>query len=346
MKISRLHIKSKLAIGLVLSSALFMACSKEKNEVGPVAKEVLTIPEGFPEMTFPEDNKFTPARWELGKKLFYDPILSVDGKVSCASCHKADLAFADDKAFSPGVEGRPGVRNAPSLANVGYHPYYLREGSVPILEMQVLVPIQEENEFAHDILHIVDSLKNDQIYIKMSMEAYDREPDPFVITRALATFERTLISGDSRFDQYYYQGDKSMLTKEESRGKKLFFSDRTNCSGCHGGFNFTDYSFKNNGLEAVYDDIGRMRFTGAPEDESLFKVPSLRNVELTSPYMHNGKFATLMEVVEHYNLGGKQHPNKSQLLKPLELTSQEKNDLVAFLKSLTDYNFIYREDFR
>lgn len=344
MKNLGLHIFQMLTIVLSLSSTL--ACSKEMEEVGYEREQLLATPEGFPEMPFPEDNLFTKERWELGKRLFYDSVLSVDGTLSCASCHKPSLAFADDRAFSAGVKERPGVRNAPSLANVGYHPYYLREGSVPTLEMQVLVPIQEENEFAHDILHIVDSLKNDQTYIRMSMEAYDREPDPFVITRALATFERTLISGDSRFDKYYYQGSKSILTKEESRGKELFFSDRTSCSSCHGGFNFTDYSFKNNGLEAVYDDIGRMRFTGVPEDESLFKVPSLRNVELSAPYMHNGIFGNLLEVVDHYNAGGKPHPNKSKLLKPLNLSEQEKSDLVAFLKTLTDQSFISNLDLK
>ncbi len=155
--------RTAMALGLAV---FFVVACKEETPVNPPASEkIFVIPEGFPEMTFPEENEFTKARWELGKKLFYDPILSVDNTISCASCHKAHLAFADDKAFSPGVENRPGVRNAPSLANVGYHPYFLREGSVPTLEMQVLVPVQESNEFAHDMLAIAKILKDDPEYI-------------------------------------------------------------------------------------------------------------------------------------------------------------------------------------
>lgn len=306
--------------------------------------QLLVIPEGFPEMPFPEDNTFTRERWELGKKLFYDPILSVDHTLSCADCHKQHLAFSDDRAFSPGVMGRPGVRNAPSLTNVGYQPYFLREGSVPTLEMQVLVPIQEKNEFAHNILNIVEDLKKSPEYMKRSQEAYGREPDAFVITRALATFERTFISGNSRYDQQTYQG-KEVLNASEKRGMALFFSKKAHCSSCHNGFNFTDYSFKNNGLDTAYSDNGRRRLTNKAEDEALFKVPSLRNVALTAPYMHNGSLSTLQEVVAHYNSGGKPHSNKSKLIRPLKLTEQEQQDLVSFLKSLTDNEFINNEIF-
>lgn len=331
--------KPILKIVFILSLVLILSCEKSDNlKVEDPA--ILVIPEGFPDMPFPEDNQFTKSRWELGKKLFYDPVLSVDGTISCASCHKANLAFADDRAFSPGVQNRPGVRNAPSLANVGYHPYYLREGSVPTLEMQVAVPVQEENEFAHNMVRIAELLSSNWEYQMMANEAYDRSVDPFVITRAISTFERSLISGNSDFDKYFYQGNKSALSESEKRGMDVFFSDKAKCGTCHGGFNFTDYSFQNNGLDTIYADPGRMRLTGLPEDEGLFKVPSLRNVELTSPYMHNSKFKTLMEVVEHYNSGGKEYQNKSSRVRALNLTQQEKADLVAFLKSLTDDVFV------
>lgn len=329
----------RLAMAVLLSLAFLFSCQKEQS-LQPEENSIIEIPEGFPDMPFPEDNQFSKARWELGKKLFYEPLLSVDGSISCASCHKANLAFADDKAFSPGVENRSGVRNAPSLANIGYHPYFLREGSVPTLEMQVLVPVQEENEFDHDMLLIAELLGKREDYQNMAQEAYAREVDPFVITRALATFQRSLISGNSRYDQFYYQGKSSALSESQKRGMTLFYSKNTNCFKCHGGLNFTDYSFQNNGLDTVYADPGRMRFTGLPEDESRFKVPSLRNVELTGPYMHNGQYTTLMDVVEHYNSGGENHPNKSELVKPLGLSQQEKEDLVAFLKSLTDESFV------
>lgn len=331
----------------ILLSLIFFACAKEHTPViEDAGDKILQIPEGFPQMPFPEDNNFTEARWLLGKKLFYDPILSIDGTLSCSSCHKAQLAFADDRAFSPGVMNRPGVRNAPSLANIGYHPYFLREGSVPTLEMQALVPVQEENEFAHSMPEIARLLQNNKDYVKMSYEAYERKPDPYVITRALATFQRSLISGNSPYDQYYYQGEKSALSASAKRGMELFFSNRTNCSSCHGGFNFTDYSFQNNGLDTVYNDPGRKRLTGKVEDEATFKVPSLRNVQLTAPYMHNGRFHTLEEVIEHYNSGGQAYPNKSVLIKPLELSSEERKDMVEFLKSLTDGEFINNSTFR
>lgn len=322
-------------------SIVYLASCADKAEL-PVSPKpgLLQVPEGFPGMPFPEDNQFTEERWQLGKRLFYDPVLSIDSQVSCGSCHQQSLGFADDVALSPGAFGRPGVRNAPTLANVGYHPYFLTEGGVPTLEMQVLVPVQEHNEFAHNIVEIAKLLQKDSAYTKMSKAAYGREPDPFVITRAISTFERTLISGNSAYDKYHYQGKTSALTPVEKRGMELFFSSKTNCSSCHSGFNFTDFSFANNGLDTAYSDIGRMRVTGNPEDRALFKVPTLRNIALSAPYMHDGRFATLEEVVGHYNSGGKAHPNKSGLIRPLHLTSKEKGELAAFLNSLTDWEFV------
>ena len=298
------------------------------------------VPEGFPPVVYPEDNTFTADRYELGRRLFYDPILSADSSISCASCHLPELAFSDQVALSPGIYGRPGVRNAPSLANVAYHPYFLREGSVPTLEQQVLVPIQEENEMAHNIVAIASAMERDSSYVAMSISAYNRPPDAFVITHALATFERTLLSGNSRYDQLMRQEEGAAFGQLERQGMELFFSDRTNCSVCHGGFNFTDYRFANNGLDTSYADIGRMRFTGKQEDLSLFKVPSLRNIALTAPYMHDGSIATLEEVVHHYNTGGKAHPHRDPLIRPLHLSSEEEQAIVAFLKTLSDPDFV------
>ncbi len=317
---------------------LLLSCEKATTTL-PQPNALLEVPEGFPPIPFPKDNQFSEARWELGKKLFYDTRMSIDGTVSCASCHAPQLAFADTQAFSPGVFSRPGVRNAPSLANVAYQPYFLREGAVPSLEMQVLVPIQESNEFNHNIVDLADEFANIPEYVEMSREAYNRDPDPFVITSAIATFERTLISGNAAFDQYQ-NGNISALSQSQKRGMDLFFSNRTNCSTCHGGFNFTDYSFENNGLYLNYQDIGRERLTNNPIDRARFKTPSLRNAALTPPYMHDGSLNTLAEVVAHYNSGGKAHINKSPLIKPLTLTPQEQQDLVAFLESLTDDSFI------
>ena len=318
---------------------IFMACS-DAEDVQPDFPALLEIPAGFPALVQPPDNEFSDARWALGKKLFFDPVLSRDSTISCASCHKPELAFSDSRPFSPGVENRPGTRNAPSLANVGYHPYFLREGGVPTLEMQVLVPIQEHNEFDYNIVLIGEKLKKDSIYHRMSVDAYGREPDPFVVTRAIACFERSLISGNSPYDKAIQSGDLNQLSASAQNGMNLFFSSRTNCFECHGGFNFTQYGFANNGLYAQYDDPGRMRLTGLVSDMAMFKIPGLRNVALTAPYMHDGSLATLEDVVQHYNEGGHGHPNQSPLVKPLGLSSAEINDLVSFLKTLTDESFI------
>jgi cytochrome c peroxidase len=323
--------------------AFFFACKKEST--APPAEPLLAVPEGFPVPVFPEGNELTPERWALGKRLFYDPIMSSDNSVSCASCHLPEMAFTDGKQFSEGVEGRLGTRNAPTLANVAYHPYYTREGGVPTLEMQVLVPIQEHAEFDMNILDIAERLNADSGYVRECRAAYGREPDAFVITRSIACFERTILSGSSPYDQFL-QGKNAALTAAERRGMDLFFGEKTNCSQCHGGFNFTNYAFENNGLYEDYSDPGRFRLTGKEEDRALFKVPTLRNVGVTVPYMHDGSLPTLEAVVEHYSLGGKNHPHKSGLVKPLGLTAAEKADLVAFLEALTDNDFLNNPKFR
>jgi len=297
-------------------------------------------PAGFPVMEVPLDNQYSAARWQLGKRLFYDKRLSRNNTISCSSCHRQEFAFSDSVAFSPGDNAAQGTSNAPTLTNIGYHPYFTRGGSVPTLEMQVLVPVQEHNEFNTSILDIAEKLKPDSSYRAMAAAAYGREIDPFVITRALACFERSLVSGNSRFDRYYYGGAADKLDEEEIRGMKLFYSPRTSCSGCHSGFNFTNYSFENNGLYLKYADSGRMRFTRKESDRAKFKVPTLRNIALTAPYMHDGSMKTLEQVVDHYNSGGAGHRSKSALIRPLHLTRKEKKELVAFLKTLTDHSLI------
>jgi len=333
---------------ICISSVLcvLISCQAAEDTEPLLLPELMEIPKGFPEVPFPEDNLFTEARWELGKKLFYDPVLSFDKTISCASCHKPALAFSDDVPVSLGIDHRPGTRNTPSLANVAYHPYLLREGGVPTLEMQVLVPIQEHNEFDFNIILLAERLNQDSTYVRMAKSAYGRAPDAFVITRALACFERSLLSGNSAYDQYIQLNKTNALTTSQIRGMNLFFSERTNCSSCHTGFNFTNYAFDNNGLYEQYADEGRFRLTYKEEDRALFKVPGLRNVALTAPYMHDGSIYTLEAVVEHYQSGGKDYPQKSDLIKPLTLTGAEKIDLVEFLKSLTDETFIRNPIFR
>lgn len=304
------------------------------------------IPFGFPDIEYPEGNEFTPERWELGKKLFYDPILSIDNNISCGSCHQQSLAFADDKPFSLGVNNIEGRRNAPSLANVAYHPYFTREGGISTLEMQILIPIQEHDELNHNIVAIAELLAEDENYVRMSQEAYNRQPDPYVITRAISNFQRTLISGNSAYDRYRQYGYDLSFSDKEKQGMELFFSDRLACAKCHGGFNFTDYSFENNGLYEDYPDEGRFRLTSEFEDLARFKTPSLRNIALTAPYMHDGSIADLNGVVEHYMTGGSSHPNKNSLVNGFELNDEEKENLILFLESLSDLNFIHQPMFK
>ncbi len=312
----------------------------------PPSEYVLEIPEGFPAPEIPEDNALTYERVLLGKKLFYDPILSKDFSRSCTSCHLASHAFSDTVALSLGVENREGERNSPSLANVAYHPYLMREGGVPTLEMQILAPIQEHSEFDFNIVQAAERMQADSIYVAESMAAYGRAPDPFVITRAIAAFERTLISGESAYDKATYQGESDAMSESAIRGLALFNREDLACANCHGGFNFTDYSFQNNGLYEEYEDLGRMRSTGLESDRALFKVPSLRNIELTAPYMHDGSMNSLDEVIAHYENGGANHPNKSELIQGFELSESEQIDLKNFLLMLTDDEFINNPEHR
>lgn len=330
-----------LVIGLVLL-AIYGAGLPQPPEQHPLTE----LPEGFPPVKWPKGNEFTPERWALGKRLFFDPVMSRDSSISCASCHHPGRAFSDSVAFSPGVENAPGVRNAPTLTNVAYHPHFLREGSVPTLEMQVLVPIQEHNEFDFNILLIAKRLQRDSAYCQLSRNAYQRKPDHYVITRALGVFERTLISGNSPYDVWKRTGNAAAMSADAHAGRELFFSKRTGCANCHSGFNFTNYQFENTGLYLHYPDSGRMRFTHNEADRARFKVPTLRNVALTAPFMHDGSLPTLQAVVQHFNSGGLPHKNKSELLDSLHLSEMEQAQLVAFLEALTDTSFANRSAFR
>lgn len=294
-------------------------------------------PRHFPNVVQPEDNQLTLERWELGRRLFFETQLSIDNGKSCASCHLPSNAFATNFPANQGANGAEGTRNSPSLANIGYHPYFTREGGVPTLEMQVLVPIQEENEFNHHILDIADSLQLDQSYVDAAQEAYGSELNAFVITRAISCFERTLVSGGSIFDRFL-QGEPGVLTESELKGFGLFNSK--GCNNCHSGNFLTNFEILNNGLHEEYEDPGLFNLTNDESDIGKFKVASLRNVALTYPYMYDGSLATLDDVLDHYVSGGSNHPNKSDLIEPITLTTEERGDLKSFLYSLTDEGFV------
>ena len=319
----------------------------EKTTGAAGSTTALHIPVGFPRPVIPADNQPTPKRIDLGRQLFYDPVLSRDSTISCASCHRQEYAFADNVPLSPGVDGRKGFRNAPTLANVAWHGRLNKDGGVVKLDMQAVVPIEDKDEMDLPLPEAAKRLRKNPQYVELFLNAYDRPPDPFTITRALASFVRTLISANSRYDQYFFQNNKDALTPGEKRGMALFFSQKTNCSTCHSGFNFTNNAYENNGLQREYpNDEGRKRVTLRPEDEGKFRVPTLRNVELTAPYMHDGRLTTLSQVLEHYNSGGSNHPNKNPAIRPLSLTETEKSDLINFLKTLTDSTFINNRNFK
>lgn len=303
----------------------------------------LALPPGFPAPEIPLDNELTQERVDLGKLLFHDTRLSGDGTISCASCHVQSLAFADELSLSLGIDQQQGLRNSPSLANVAWQERLFADGGVPNLELQVLAPLHDPVEMGHHITDIVEELKDDPQIKAMSNAAYGRDLDPFVITRALASYERTLISGQSRYDQYIH-GNAEAMDQAEVRGMELFFSEQTKCGNCHSGHMLSDLSYQNIGLYETYEDIGRERISLDPADNGKFKVPSLRNVAQTAPYMHDGSMATLEEVVDHFIEGGLGHPQQSDLVQPLSLTEQERSDLIAYLAALTDESFLQNSD--
>lgn len=311
-------------------------------------KELLKVPKGFPEVIHPKGNPFSTAKWKLGKRLFYEKAFSRDSSISCSSCHLPHLAFSDSLSLSLGVQKRVGARNAPSLTNVAYQPYLLMDGGVPSIEQQVLVPIQEHVEFDFNIDAIADRLLKDSSYRAMSLEAFGEYPSPKVISLAVACFQRSLLSGNSPYDRFV-NGDSTALTSDQKLGMKLFFSDEVGCSNCHSGFNFTNYEFANNGLALQYTDSGRMRITHLELDRDKFKVPTLRNVGLTAPYMHNGSVKSLTDVVEHYSGNVKANKSLDNRIKNTELNVEQKQQLVAFLTALTDSSFVnnnlFQKDF-
>ncbi len=328
---------SKFSLFLLLFA--LAACRQEGGSPMDETPYELEIPAGFPYPSIPEDNALTAARVALGKRLFYDPILSEDSTISCAGCHKQALAFADDVPVSPGVRGRLGFRNAPTLANVAYLERLNKDGGVAKLALQPVVPIEDHNEMNLPLQEAIRRLNAHPGYPEAFLRAYGEEASPFTLTRALASFMSILISGDSPYD-HYNRGEESALNASEQQGMALFFSERLACGHCHSGFNLTGDSFRNNGLYASYADPGRRRVTQKAEDDGRFRVPTLRNIALTAPYMHDGSLPTLEAVIEHYNGGGYSHPNKDTLIHPLLLTEAEKEDLAAFLRALTDEAFI------
>lgn len=292
-----------------------------------------------PEVNYPIDNPYSVKSIELGKLMFFDMRMSRDSSLSCGSCHLESKAFTDGIPRSVGKGGQSLDRNAPSLINIAFQDSGLMwDRGVPTLEMQVLVPVQEHKEFDFNLMLIAERFKKDSQYVRLAEQAYKREIDPFVITRAIANYERSLIGFKSKYDRVM-QGVEE-FSDQEMNGYELF-NGKANCVNCHSGILFSDLSLKNNGLynDPYPIDSGRMRITKKEEDRDLYKVPSLRNVALTSPYMHDGSIETLTSVIDHYVSGGKNHKNKSRKIKTIDLTEQEKVNLVEFMNTLTDNDY-------
>jgi len=299
-------------------------------------------PLGLPPVQWPPDNQYTREKAELGRLLFFDKRMSSDQSVGCASCHAPEHAFGDSQPVATGIGGQKGGRSAPTVINRAYSTFQFWDGRASSLEDQAKGPLANPLEMTSykdaDQAHkaCVTCLKGIPGYVARFKKVFGTEDFTIDhVTKAIATFERTVLSGDAPFDRCQ-EGDKKAMTSEQVRGMQIFY-DKTACDSCHIGFNFSDGSYVNIGIgmDKVSPDLGRYMVTRREEDKGAFKVPTLREIEHTGPYMHDGSLKTLEDVVEHYNKGGIKNPWLDQRLKPLNLTPAEKKDLVAFLKALS-----------
>jgi cytochrome c peroxidase len=287
----------------------------------------------------PEENPTTAEKAELGRKLFFDKRLSLDGTVACATCHDPHKAFTDQLATSIGIKGQRTERNAPSILNSGFLKTVMFDAHLKTLELQVIVPLQEPTEMGHNMKKLIPQLRAISEYQEAAQRIFKRDFDAYVLTRSISAFQRTLVSMNSRFDQYQ-AGNKKALSKDEQAGWKLF-SEKLYCIQCHPAPYFTTFEAANNGLYLDYGkDKGRFRINLDSADIGKFKIPSLRNSELTFPYMHDGSLENIDEVIEHYTKGGKKHPLQDKRIVPFELTTKERKQLTLFLRALTDTSYL------
>jgi cytochrome c peroxidase len=318
-----------LYIPLLLIKVLLLGCGQDKSNCAHIESYQKNLDEYA-------KNKEIIA---FGKALFFDPILSVTETVSCASCHHPNKAFTDGNKLPIGIHDRTASRNSPTLVNLAIHPYFMLDGGNATLEIQALTPLRDTNEMGSDIGELITKLRTHPTYNAQAKALFDREMDPYVLTRALAAFQKAIISFDSPFDRWYYWQDEQAISEEAKKGFKLF-GEQLNCVGCHPPPYFTTFAFENNGHFSDYTDLGRYMVTGDSSDKAKFKIPTLRNIGLTAPYMHNGEVATLREVIENYAIGGHPYPTKSEAIQPFSITEDEKDDLLRFFESLTDTSFI------
>ncbi|TGD82645.1 cytochrome-c peroxidase [Hymenobacter wooponensis] len=337
---------------LALCSGLVVACTVKNAGSYWLAQQIpgTEIPGNFPVPVYAANqNPPSAEAFTLGRTLFYDARLSRTGEVSCGSCHHQANAFSDaGQRYSQGVLGHIGTRNTPALQNLRWRRELLWDGGANHIETMPLAPLANHLEMGETLANVVRKLNADPVYKQLFADLYGRQPiDSYQFLRALAQFTAALTSANSRYDHYVRCEAGGELTKSELHGLLVL---RKSCSPCHSGDMFTDESYRNNGLNHTFPlDSGRAHITGRKSDVGRFKVPSLRNVTLTAPYMHDGRFQTLEEVLNHYDQGVVVSPTLDPLfLQPtgrprIRLSAQEKTDLLAFLSALTDESFLQDE---
>ncbi len=330
-----------LSLVIMVPATQVNSCKKTNPGAAAGTPLAFTEPKGFPPIRYDfEGNPLTREKFELGRKLFYDGILSKDGNFPCASCHQQFAAFSTyDHDFSHGYNNQLSTRNAPGLFNLAWQNEFMWDGGVNNLEVQALAPLTAHNEMAEDIGHVIDKLKADRNYRALFKAAFGEDDiNSQKLLKVLAQFTVMLVSADSKYDRV--QQGKEHFTPAEESGYTLF---KAKCAGCHAEPLFTDFSYRNNGLpiHPQLKDMGRMKITGKPEDSLKFKVPSLRNVALTFPYMHDARFYSMDQVLRHYATGIVNSPTLDPLLaNKIPLTPAERTNIKVFLRTLTDSSFI------
>lgn len=324
---------------IILLAGLLGGCKKGGDGGTTVAPDAPERPASFPTAYYKHvPNTYSQAGFELGRKLFHDSLLSVNNTVSCASCHKQEFAFSDGGiVLSKGIDGQTAKRHTPAIFNMAWNTSFMWDGGVNNLEVMPLAPLTNHLEMGETIKHIIYKLNRDQEYPTLFKNVFHRDSiDDQQMFWAIAQYMSNLVSAHAKYDRIIAGTDR--FNPEEQEGYALF---KANCATCHKEPLFTDYSYQNNGLDASFADSGRFRITQSAPDIGKFKVPTLRNVAVTYPYMHDGRFATLSDVLKHYASGIKSSATLSDKLakdgKPgLSLTEDEQNKIILFLQTLTD----------
>lgn len=354
-QIASLHCAGHALVLAMMFLFLLSSCNKETTpepptEVYDPTPYELKIPQGFPTMLIPDDNPMTAEGVELGRRLFYDPILSGDNTQSCASCHAPEFAFTDNgKKFSEGIDGLEGNRNSMAVINIGWMPKLFWDGRADGVEEQALGPVPNPIEMHQEWTEAMNKLNADSEYPELFLNAFGtKNIDSTLVTKAIAQFERTLISGNSKWDRYL-RGEAN-LNQSESKGFEIFFTEKGDCFHCHSTILFADNLFHNNGLDSEFTDKGLYEVTGNNNDIGKFKTPTLRNWIFTEPFMHDGRFKNMGEVIEFYSTGVKWSATIDPLMKKVEqggihLNDEEKVHLVSFLLTLNDSSFVTNPEF-